>query len=270
MRPRSRQRLPLLIEDLDPVVPAVADENSSPRVDSDGVESMELARRPTGFAPRLDELSVLRKLHDAVVAVVVVPVGDEDVAVRRHGDVAWRTEVIGPATGLSGCAQRHQHLAVRAELDDLLPAFVALGRPVLGDCVRHPDIAVAIHVEPMRPDEHSAAEALHDLAVRTELDDRIRPGVAAFVAEPRWILQPIASHDRPDVSTVGIDHDLADGAHRPAVRQLRPAFDEAIRIRKDLRGDRRSATQRSDENERDHQPESQRASHTAPRGRDYT
>src|SRR5205823_5201193 len=172
LRPRSRQRLPLLIEDLDPVVPAVADENSSPRVDSDGVESMELARRPTGFAPRLDELSVLR--------------------------------------------------------------------------------------------------ALHDLAVGTELDDGIRPGVAAFVAEPRWILQPIASHDRPDVSTVGIDHDLADGAHRPAVRELRPAFDEAIRIRKDLRGDRRSATQRSDENERDHQSESLRASHTAPRGRDYT
>jgi len=43
---------------------------------------MKLARRPSGLAPRRDELAFAREPDDAVVADVVVAVGDEDVAGR--------------------------------------------------------------------------------------------------------------------------------------------------------------------------------------------
>jgi hypothetical protein len=37
------------------------------------------------------------------------------------------------------------------------------------------------------------------------------------------------------VPAIGIDGDLSHGAHRPPVRQLRPAFGDAVRIWQDLR-----------------------------------
>src|SRR2546425_8992331 len=121
--------------------------------------------------------------------------------------------MIRAAPGLTGRAERRQHLSVWAELDDDLSALVAFRGSVLGDRIGDPDVAVAVDVEPVRPDEHAAAEALHHFAVGTELEDRIGLGIAAFVAEPRGILQAIASHDRPDVAAVGIDRYLADRSH---------------------------------------------------------
>ena len=75
--------------------------------------------------------------------------------------------------------------------------------------------------------------------------------VAALVTEPRGILEAFASHDRPDAAAVRIDRHLADGAHRPAVRQLCPAFGDAIRVRKDLRADRQPEERRYRERQRD-------------------
>ncbi len=194
--------------------------------------------RPPGLSPGLDERSVLRELHDPVVADVVVPVGDEDVAVGRYDDIARRRELTRSAAGLSRSAQGHQHLSLRTELDDNLTAFVPLRNPVGGNGVGHPHVAVAIDIEPVRPDEQATAETLHDLAVRPELENGIRLRVAAFVAEASRILEALTSHDRPDVPAVGVHRHLADGAHRPAVGQLRPALDDAIRVGRDLCDDR--------------------------------
>src|SRR5215510_5330454 len=99
-------------------------------------------------------------------------------------------------------AQRHQHLAVRAELHDLLSALVALWGPVRGDSIGHPDVAVLVDIEPVRPDEHAAAEALDDRAVRIELVKGVCLGVATFVAEPRLVVERFAPNDGPDVHAV--------------------------------------------------------------------
>ena len=61
--------------------------------------------------------------------------------------------VSGPSPATPGLPERHQDLAVGAELEDLLalPVFVLR--------VGHPDVAVAIDRHPVRLDEHPVAEA---------------------------------------------------------------------------------------------------------------
>ena len=60
--------------------------------------------------------------------------------------------------GDTGLAEPHQHPAVRTKLEDLV-ALSVLAEPV-GD----PDIAVAVHMQPMRKQEQSLAEGLHQRA----------------------------------------------------------------------------------------------------------
>ena len=65
-----------------------------------------------------------------------MPIGDEDVAVRRHQDRGRRVEFVRTVAGHAGLAELHQQLAVGTEFEDLL-AFA-----VLAEAVRDPDIAV--------------------------------------------------------------------------------------------------------------------------------
>ena len=165
-------------------------------------------------------------------------VGDEDVAVGGYRDIARRCEMVGAAALFARSAEGHQNLPSRAELDDDLSSLVTLRRPVGGHGVGHPDIPFLIDVDAVRPDEHPAAEALRDLSVRTELQHGVRLRIPAFVAEPRGVLQALAANDGPDVPAVGIDRDLAYGAHRPPAGQLGPALDDPVRIGQHLREDR--------------------------------
>ena len=134
----------------------------------------------------------------------------------------------------TGRPERHQHLAAGAELDDLLPALVAARRSVGSDRIGHPDVAFAIDLDAVGPDEHAASEARHHLAVRAEFVDRVSFRVAAFVAEPGGISERVASDDGPDVTAVGVDCHLSHGAHLAAVRQLGPPVYHAIRVREGL------------------------------------
>jgi hypothetical protein len=93
------------------------------------------------------------------------------------------------------------------------------------------------------PHEQAAAETLDDLAFRTELQNRIGFGVAALVTETRRILQALSAHHRPDMATIGIHCNFSNGAHRSSVRQLRPTFGDAVRIRQNLRERLRTAIQ---------------------------
>ena len=79
-------------------------------------------------APGLDELAVRGELHDPGIGVAAVSVGDEDIAVGRDQDVGGRVQEIVAlvVAGDAGLAQGHQHLAVRAELDDRV-ALAVLG-----------------------------------------------------------------------------------------------------------------------------------------------
>ena len=154
---------------------------------------VELARRLAVLAPGLDELAVLGELHDAVVGVAAVAVGDIDVAVGRDRDVARPIERVLAVAGHAGLAERHQDLAVRAELDD----DSALA--VLAALVGHPDVALAVDAEAMREVEHAAAEALHEFAGRIELHDRRDSRLSAVVRA--------AAVEDPDALAVAIDLD---------------------------------------------------------------
>ncbi len=59
------KELAVRVENLDAAVGAVADEHSSRRIDRDRMGLVELARPRAFLASRIDELAVLRELHDA-------------------------------------------------------------------------------------------------------------------------------------------------------------------------------------------------------------
>src|SRR5207245_6576320 len=81
----------VLIEDLNPVVIAIADEQTAARIHREAVRLIELAGPGAKLAPFLDELAGLVELEDPVVAGAVA-LRDEDVAVCRGDDVVGLIE----------------------------------------------------------------------------------------------------------------------------------------------------------------------------------
>ena len=71
----------VLIEDLNAVVVAVADEQPPFGIERERVRLIEFARAGAGLAPALDQLAVLRELQDLRLALTVA-LRDEDLAVR--------------------------------------------------------------------------------------------------------------------------------------------------------------------------------------------
>src|SRR5215510_6673111 len=140
--------IPLLIEDLDAFVAAVADEDPPLRINSDRMRRVELPGARAFPAPGLDELFILREFHDACVGVPAMAIVDEDVAARRGDNVARPIKRDGPVAGNSSLAERHQHFSIRAEFEYLV-AFA-----VLAGGVARPDVAVAVHVEAVWLIEH--------------------------------------------------------------------------------------------------------------------
>ena len=130
----------------------------------------------------------------------------EDAAVGRDQHIVRLGEIRRRIAGLARRAERHQQLALRAELED----GVALALGVRELChlggrrrsrVHDPHVALPIDVHAVRPEDLSGAEALDDLAARIELDDRfdVRPGAELVPA--------VAG---PDVLAVDVDVDRAD------------------------------------------------------------
>src|SRR5262245_26152927 len=210
-----RDEIAILVEDLNAIVAAVADEDPSLRIDGDGVRRVELAG-PLAFpAPRLDEFPVLGKLHDARIGVSAMTIGDENVAVRRGHYVARTIEGVGPVTSNPRLAERHQHLSFRAEFEYLVTLAIFAGR------VGRPDVAVAVDMETVRLIEHSLAKHLQDLARRIELNDR-RDVRALTGASP-------APLKRPDIA-IAVDFDPDGRPPLSTFRELGPALFNTIRI----------------------------------------
>src|SRR5215469_8569385 len=90
------EKFPVLVENLDAVVYAIADEQAALRVERDGVRLMKLAGTRSFAPPGLDEFSVLRKFDDAIVAGFAMAIGDEDVAIGRDYDVRGLVECVWP------------------------------------------------------------------------------------------------------------------------------------------------------------------------------
>src|SRR5262245_47044046 len=110
--------LAVLIEHLHAIVVAIADEQSALAVERQRVRLIELSRAGTELAPLLDELAGLVELQDPVVAGAVT-LGHEDVAVRRGDDVVRLVEVVRGG-GAARLAEREEHVAIGAELVDLI------------------------------------------------------------------------------------------------------------------------------------------------------
>ena len=246
------QELPVLIEDLQPHVAAVGDEQAAARIEREAVRRLELAGRGPELAPRLDELAVLRDLRDArdgvgrgVRVLAAVSLRDEDVAVRGDDDVVRLGERVGRIAGHARLADRHQDLALRAELDHLMPdqlrgrgrrrrrrrsgSGAARGTRTVVVRVGHPDVAVAIDVDAVRERDHAGAEALHELAGRVELQHGIERRHRAGRRIGAAVHAAALAH--PDRSAVLVDLDGARRSPRAARGQLEVVRDGLVRIR---------------------------------------
>src|SRR5262249_21337843 len=107
------------------------------------------------LSPRLDEFPVLREFHDPRVGRATVSVADVNVAVRCDGDVGRSIEGVRAVSGNARCAQRHQDLSVRTELEDLLAPSVCC------HVVSYPDVSLVVYAYAVRRDEHPCAKVLH-------------------------------------------------------------------------------------------------------------
>src|SRR5438105_13441848 len=179
------------------------------------MRDVELARRRTFVAPGLDEFAVPVELHNARIGVSTVPVGDENIAVRRRDDGGRRIEFVAAAAGLSGLAEGEQQFSVRAELENLMAFAVA------AEAVGHPYIAVTVDMEAMWKQDHAGAEAFEQLAGRVELQDRIELGLRAGERRARIDLgrrtRFAAALADPYAGAVRIDRDRAGRAPYAAV-----------------------------------------------------
>src|ERR1700704_101170 len=133
------EKFSILIEDLDPVVSAVGNEETPFGIESQGVGRLELPGSRSLFSPRFDEFPVFRKLHDPRVRIAAMPVADEDVAIRSDGHGRRPIKSVWSIAGDSRLTERHQDLSIRVELEDLL----ALSIFSLG--VSCPYVPVPIH-----------------------------------------------------------------------------------------------------------------------------
>src|SRR5689334_16010769 len=137
----------------------------------------DLPRPRSLLAPFLHEGAVLAELDHAVVLAVAVAVGHEDVAVRSDDDVGRLIEEVRPRSADARLAKRHQHLALWAELEYLVPLARFSAR------VGHPQVAVAIDGGAVREDEHALTPRLEQLAVLVVLQDRRLAAAGAGVGE---------------------------------------------------------------------------------------
>ena len=146
-------------------------------------------------------------------------------------------------SGNSGFAERHQHFSVGTELADDVPGLHAglggRGHGVFGGRVRRPHIAVAVHMHPVRPNEHLGAKAFDDVALRIELVDRVvrlelAVGIHAVETEPtapcgRHRAGLVASDQGPDALSVDVDVHRSRRSHLAAARKLCPFTSRSAR-----------------------------------------
>ena len=98
-----------------------------------------------------------------------VPLSDEDVAIARDDDVirliqAARLGRLVPFARFSLDPERQKDLSLRAQFQDDVRADIG-----------HPDIAVAIDVQAVRPRQEAFAESSNEFPVRIEFKERMGP-----------------------------------------------------------------------------------------------
>ena len=167
-----------------------------------------------------------------------MPVSHEDVAIGRNGDAGRLVEGVRAIALDSLLAERHQNLARRTHLEDLMaPHQAAL---ILGGQAEHrlvrisvadPHVALGVDGKSVREREHAAAEAGQKFSSRVEFQNRrlraahARGGAGGFGVE--------APMKDPDVA-LGIDigpDQLSPPAAVHVLRNRRPVLDQPVRVR---------------------------------------
>ena len=159
------------------------------------------------------------------------PSGDEDVAVRRDEDRVRLEEELRVASA-ARLAERHQQLAVRAELEDLMPSAGAAGGVVPSSCgvarrvpaaaaagaraVDHPDVAVAIDENAMRRRDHARAEVRDQLPFASNF-------ITGSSVEPTQLFVPQRSATQMLCPSRSIETALVEPQVRPSGAFAQPS-----------------------------------------------
>src|SRR5260370_37438572 len=118
------------------------------------------------LSPGDDDLAAFGDLPNACFALAAMPIGDEDISVRRNRHGRRLVECIFAGPSYSGFAEREQDLSLWTELENLMA--LAVFRVTIGD----PYISVAVRGDAVRKDEHSRAEAGEMLPGVIEVQNR--------------------------------------------------------------------------------------------------
>ena len=133
------------------------------------MDEVELARACAASTPCGDEVAIRIKLHHTAVAIAVSHV---QFVVRPEGNICRAVEGLICSSCLTLDPQRHQQLAVVAELHNLMVAVV-----------RDPDVVVAVNAQTMLVAEHHLTpKGTHVVPLGIEDDDGIG-GVAPLEHE---------------------------------------------------------------------------------------
>src|SRR5690606_17724507 len=107
------------------------------------------------------ELAVPGELDDPVVPTTVA-VRHPDVPVRSDRNSGRPVEVVGAVPGDPGFPQRHHHVPLLVELEDLMPQppleTFHFTRIPGGRALGHPEVAFVVEMEAMGKGEHPATE----------------------------------------------------------------------------------------------------------------
>ena len=176
----------------------------------------ELAGLCTRRAPGLDEVAFAVEFDDAVVAARTMAVGDEDVTIGSDQHIGRLIEYIVAVARNARLAKAHEHVAVRAELPYLMATIsFATG-------IGYPDVAVGINMQAVWPRDQPGTEALEQIALSVELQNRIDILATDAAVLPAALANPDRAVD------AGIDR--ARRAPLPALRQLAPAIARPVRM----------------------------------------
>ncbi len=227
---------PSLDQYLDTVIVAVADDQPALGIELDRVRRPELARPHSGLADGPEKSTGPVEHRDAPDKVRILHVGMTlghiDVAVGGIGHHVCRFgQGLRRISLHAWCAQRHQHLALRTELDDnasLLPFSRRLLQLVCGGGARvgHVNVSVTVDMDAMRPHEHSAAKAPDFLPGCVEKVNRV-----CSAAETPGHGARRATVDCPDGLAVFVDGYAVGATPRPFLRrELRPITNDLVGI----------------------------------------
>ena len=151
---------------------------------------IELARTGAQLAPGVDQLAVFRKFQNAVISGAV-SLRYEDDAVGRNQNIIRLVEIVGLCRA-ARFAERHQKFSFGTEFVDLIPlrcsraganrpgttrsfasrTFTTRGLRRVVLAVGNPYVALTIHEDAVRENQHPFTKTLHQLSGRIKLENR--------------------------------------------------------------------------------------------------